>query len=114
MACRDRFFSIHSRNRAIKSLTVRPFEWRTTPFSPGQIDRLLRETIFHVERRDIALFVPPVDWRVLLRSAPFWETAGRRLLPGFAGVTITEASKDIYAVMPIEGRLRRTILAEAA
>ena len=84
------------------------------PFSPGQIDRLLRETLFHVERRDMALFVPPVDWRVLLRSAPFWETAGRRLLPGFAGVTITEASKDIYAVMPIEGRLRRTILAEAA
>ena len=84
------------------------------PFSPGQIDRLLRDTIFHVERRDTALFAPPVDWRLLLRSAPFWETAGRRLLPRFAGVTITEAHKDVYAVMPIKGRLRRTILAEAA
>ena len=40
---------------------------------------------------------------------------GGSWLPGFAGVTITEAVKDIYAAMPVEAvPRRRLVLAEAA
>jgi hypothetical protein len=50
----------------------------------------------------------------VLRSAPLWENAGRHLAPRFAGLTITEASKDLYAAVPTKIRLRRTVMVEAA
>lgn len=84
------------------------------PYSPGQIARLLQATMFREERRDTALFMPPTDLRIVLRAAALWERGGRRLLPGFAGVTITEASKDIYAVIPLRRGFRRMVLAKAA
>ncbi len=84
------------------------------PYSAGQITRLLAATLFHEERRDTALFLPPTDLRVILRGAPLWERTGRRLLSGFAGVTLTEASKDLYAVIPLKRSIRRMVLAEAA
>jgi SAM-dependent methyltransferase len=71
------------------------------PFSPSQITRLLTESMFHIERRDTALFVPPLQWRVVLKSARAWERAGRMLLPHVAGVTLTEAIKDSYAAIPV-------------
>ena len=83
------------------------------PYSPGQIERLLGAGLFRIERRDAALWVPPAPWRPILRSAPLWERAGRSLLPGLAGVTITEAAKDAYAVLPLQPVPRRRVLAEA-
>lgn len=83
------------------------------PYSPGQIERLLNAGLFRIERRDVALFVPPVTWRPLLRSAPLWERAGRRVAPGLAGVTLTEALKDAYAVLPLSPAPRRRVMAEA-
>jgi hypothetical protein len=47
------------------------------------------------------LFVPPLQWRVVLKSARAWERAGRMLLPHVAGVTLTEAIKDSYAAIPV-------------
>src|ERR1700722_18321362 len=63
------------------------------PYSPGQIGGLLAGSMFHVERRDTALYLPPVRWRLILRTAGLAERAGRRLIPQLAGVTITEAGK---------------------
>jgi len=65
-----------------------------------------------VERRDAALFVPPMR----LRSARPLEHGARRLLPpAMAGLTITEAAKDMYAAVPIQARPQHRItLAEAA
>ena len=83
------------------------------PYSPGQIGRLLRNALFREDRRDTALFVPPTDLRLALRGAPLWERSGRRLLSGLAGVTLTEASKDLYAVIPLKRGFRRMVLAEA-
>ena len=77
------------------------------------IGRLLRNALFREERRDTALFVPPTDLRLALRGAPLWERSGRRLLSGLAGVTLTEASKDLYAVIPLKRGFRRMVLAEA-
>lgn len=84
------------------------------PYSPGQIGRLLGAMLFRVERRDTALYMPPSNLRVVLRGAGLWERAGRAMLPRLAGVTITEARKDIYAAVPTRARARRMVLVEAA
>jgi hypothetical protein len=70
--------------------------------------------MFRVERRDQALFLPPVRAAVLLRGARAWEEGGRYLAPQFAGVTITEAVKDVYAAIPVKRALRRMVLSQAA
>jgi SAM-dependent methyltransferase len=85
------------------------------PYSPGQIGRLLAASMFRVERRDTALYVPPTNLRVVLRGAAIWEGAGRHLAPRFAGVTITEAVKDVYAGVPVRAKpRRRLVLADVA
>jgi len=85
------------------------------PYSPGQIGRLLAASLFQIERRDTALFVPPVRWRVVVRTARAWERAGHALAPGFAGVTLTEALKDLFGAAPVPAPpRRRMVLAEAA
>jgi SAM-dependent methyltransferase len=84
------------------------------PYSAGQIGRLLAASLFRVERRDTALYLPPTNLRLVLRSAPLLERAGRSLVPRLAGVTITEAVKDIYAAVPLAAPQRRLVLAEAA
>jgi SAM-dependent methyltransferase len=84
------------------------------PYSPGQIGRLLADALFRVERRDSALYLPPTNWRVLLRGTALWERAGRRVLPHLAGVTLAEAVKDVYAAVPLEAvSRRRMVLADA-
>ncbi len=85
------------------------------PYSPGQIGRLLRSSLFAIETRDTALYMPPLRWRVVLRGARLWEGAGRTLASQLAGVTITEASKDLYGIIPTgEGARRRMVVTEQA
>ncbi len=85
------------------------------PYSPGQIGRLLAASLFRIERRDTALYLPPTKLRVILRGAPLWERSGRLLLPQLAGVTITEAVKDVYAAVPVRKQpRRRMVLADAS
>lgn len=85
------------------------------PYSPDQIGRLLAANLFRIERREVALFLPPLRWRFLLRSGPLIERAGRRLAPRFAGVTLSEAVKDAYAAIPLaEQKHRRFVLGPAA
>ena len=82
------------------------------PYSPGQISRLLARHMFRVERREAALFVPPVGW--MLRRGQGWDRIGRMLWPEhFAGLVLAEAAKDIFAVIPAGGvRARRQVLAD--
>ena len=85
------------------------------PYSAGQIGRLLAATLFRVEARDTALYLPPTNLRLVLRSAQLLERTGRRIMPQLAGVTLTEAVKDAYAALPVDPvPRRRLVLADAA
>jgi len=67
------------------------------PFSRRQLEALLIEALFSPLDWGAALFVPPVDRRMLLRSATAWERMGAALSPAFAGVIIAEARKELVA-----------------
>ncbi len=85
------------------------------PYSFGQLGRLLAASLYRVEQRDTVLWLPPVGPWLMLRSADLFERAGRRLMPGMAGVILSEAVKDVYAAMPLKPvPRRRLVLAEAA
>jgi SAM-dependent methyltransferase len=85
------------------------------PYSARQLGGLLAASLFRIERRETALYLPPLDLRLLLRTAPLWERAGRRLAPQFAGLTIAEAVKDCFAAVPARRlKERRLVLSEAA
>jgi SAM-dependent methyltransferase len=86
------------------------------PYTPGQLEALLRRQMFRVERREAALFVPPFRSRLLLRGAGAWERIGHRLVPGLAGLMLMEAEKDVFAAMPAEAvkSRRRVVVTEGA
>jgi SAM-dependent methyltransferase len=74
-----------------------------TPFGSGrpytlpQLSQLLRDEQFTPIASDAAVFIPPAKHRMTLRAAVAWERVGKRWFPGFAGVLLVEAAKQIYA-----------------
>ena len=90
------------------------------PYSRGQLARLLREALFTPVDWVHALYMPPFNWPVLLRSAVAWERLGAILWPAFSGVIIVEATKQIYSVATVatparvRARLRPTPAAVAS
>ena len=82
------------------------------PYSPGQIGRVLAGSMFRVEARDTALYVPP--YRSAVAGARLWEQGGRWIAPHLAGVTITEAVKDVYAGLPVHTVARRRLVLSRA
>ncbi|MGU3495532.1 class I SAM-dependent methyltransferase [Xanthobacteraceae bacterium A53D] len=81
-----------------------------TPFSRGQVVRLLREALFTPVGWGEALYVPPISSKWLLRTAIPWERVGGRLSLPFAGVHVVEATKQLYRPAPIKrGRLSRAL-----
>ena len=74
------------------------------PYSLRQLEAQLRRHGFTPERHVAALYAPPSGKRFWLRTAAFWEGAGRRCAPWLAGgVLLVEASKQVYA--PTRGGL---------
>lgn len=71
------------------------------PFSRGQLTDLLREAMFSPSGWAGALAMPPFNLRLLLRYATAWERVGVILTPGFEGVLIVEATKQVYAPVPV-------------
>ncbi len=93
----------------------------TTPFAAGRpflkrrLEKLLRDAVFRPRFWNSALFFPPLRSGLLLKAARAWERAGSRLWPGFGGVIMLEAEKDMLApiglVRRAEGRVARPALA---
>ena len=70
---------------------------RGLPYSSRQLSTVLCENLFAPYQSEKALFIPPTRSRMMLSSAPAMEKIGYRWFPAFAGVTIIEATKQIYA-----------------
>jgi SAM-dependent methyltransferase len=67
------------------------------PFSPRQIETLLKEAKFTVTQWRSALYMPPVQNETVLKAATAFDVLGTRLIRRFPGVTIVEAVKQVYA-----------------
>jgi len=70
------------------------------PYSRGQLERLLTDALFSPLEWTSALFMPPIDRQWLVRWATAFERVGARLWPGFAGVIIVEARKELMGAIP--------------
>jgi len=79
------------------------------PFSRAQLTGLLRESLFTPEITTEALFVPPLNRALILRSAVAFERAGHALSLPFAGIHLIEAVKQVYRALPVSNqRARKT------
>lgn len=76
------------------------------PYSAGQINRLLRDTMFAPLSTRGALYLPPSRSRMLLSSARAWENIGRRCFGAVGGIVSVEAEKQIYAATPTPAAAR--------
>lgn len=70
------------------------------PYSRSQLEGMLRDAMFEPIEWAEALYAPPFSRDMLLRSAVAWERIGARVMPGFAGVIIVEAAKELVAPIP--------------
>jgi SAM-dependent methyltransferase len=103
-----------NRNSLWAQVESSPFA-QGSPFTRGQLARLLDESMFVPERWDSALLFPPLHGRRLLRSGTAWESLGRRIWPQLAGVHLVEATKTLYGAPNAVGATRRKpVLAHAA
>ena len=76
------------------------------PFGRGQLTALLRDAQFSPLGWSAALAVPPISRRAWLQTGTAWERIGKTLWPGFAGVIIVEATKQLYQGVPARARRR--------
>ncbi|MDX2289288.1 MAG: methyltransferase domain-containing protein [Hyphomicrobiaceae bacterium] len=76
------------------------------PYSRGQVETMLRAALFTPIEWSAALYVPPFSRDTLLKTAVAWERMGARVLPGFAGVIIVEATKELMAPLKVKRRIR--------
>jgi len=83
-----------------------------SPFSRRQLTLLLKEAMFSPEEWEYALYMPPFNWRILLKWPLFWERLGLVLWPTFSGVILVEATKQVYAAVPAREtrKVRRRIV----
>src|SRR5690606_6342151 len=79
------------------------------PFSRSQLDKLLRDHSFAPEHWREALYLPPTQNRLVLRSARLFERVGRIFGPTLAGVLCVVARKELFPAVPRRGRLERYI-----
>jgi len=77
------------------------------PWLRAQLARLLERSLFIPLTWHRALHFPPVRRPLLLRWTSTIEKIGRRLWPGFCGVLIVEAGKDL--LHPAKGKPQRVL-----
>jgi SAM-dependent methyltransferase len=83
------------------------------PYLRGQLEMLLRESMFAPQRWESALYFPPVKTRRFIGTGAGWERMGQVLWPRFAGVHLVDASKSLFAATPVLACDRKSSLARA-
>lgn len=80
-----------------------------SPYTGGQLSRLLRENMFTPTAWSDALHFPPSQNRFALRWVNALERLGRRFTPAFSGVVVVEATKQLYQGLPVRQRQSRRV-----
>ncbi|MFN7055168.1 methyltransferase domain-containing protein [Hyphomonas sp.] len=90
------------------------------PWTRAQLANLLSIGLFQVTASSSALYMPPMDVKLVTAAAEGWEAIGRVLAPGLGGVVLVEAVKRLYAppkggaAAPVTDRIRLARPAPAA
>ncbi|HQZ14167.1 MAG TPA: class I SAM-dependent methyltransferase [Devosia sp.] len=79
------------------------------PFSRGQLDRLLRDHSFVPEQWREALYMPPTQMKLVLKSARLFERTGRLFGPALAGVLCVVARKELFPAVPRRRKAERYV-----
>jgi len=79
------------------------------PFSRRQLDRLLEDHSFEVTDCRDALYIPPSQRPFLLKSAAFFERAGRIFGPALAGIILVKAHKKLFPAVLRRKRAERFV-----
>ena len=66
------------------------------PYSGGQLESLMRKARLMPQDWSSALHMPPSKHRLFLRAASTWDRIGQRWWPGFAGLLLARARKQVY------------------
>ena len=93
-----RLLIVAANRSGLWSMTERTPFGHGSPYSASQLSHMLRDNLYVPERSANALYIPPVRSRFWLSTAPAWERLGDRWFSTFAGVTMVEATKQIYAI----------------
>jgi SAM-dependent methyltransferase len=72
------------------------------PYTPPQLMRLMRDSMFSPTASQQALWLPPSDGAVVIKAVNAWEKAGEILWKRFSGVLLVEAEKQVYAGAPVK------------
>jgi SAM-dependent methyltransferase len=82
------------------------------PYSASQLRSMLRDHGFLVERSWQALYLPPSQSRLILSMADVLEKYLEKLFPGFGGLLLMEAGKQLYAPLAAKSKVagRRLVL----
>jgi SAM-dependent methyltransferase len=85
------------------------------PYTPPQLTRLMRDSMFSPTGSQAALWLPPSDRAFVIKAVNAWEKAGEILWKRFSGVLLVEAEKQVYAGVPVKAvKARRQFLLKPA
>ncbi|MCC7426366.1 MAG: class I SAM-dependent methyltransferase [Alphaproteobacteria bacterium] len=70
------------------------------PYSAGQLERLLADSMFQPVRRETAIYIPPWRLKLMMGMAQACERAGSMVFSRFAGIVLVEARKQVYGAVP--------------
>jgi SAM-dependent methyltransferase len=79
------------------------------PYSGSQLEKLLRDHSFVPEAWRDALFLPPLQSGLVLKSTRFFERAGRLFGPAMSGVICVRARKEAFPAIPRRKREARYV-----
>lgn len=78
------------------------------PYTSTQLIKTLNDALFVCERKSRALYMPPFKSFLVLRTAYMFESFGKYIFPGLAGLHVYEVSKQVYAgALKSEGRQKQ-------
>jgi SAM-dependent methyltransferase len=79
------------------------------PYSRSQMERLLRAHSFIPEHWRDALYLPPSQRSLVLKSTRLFERVGRIIMPMFSGVMVVSARKELFPAVPRRKKTERFV-----